>query len=360
MHVFTDASGKAFGVTVFLVREQGTVRESAIIMAKSCIKPKKLPKNYDKMPKLKLHATRLGIRLLSFVLTQLSLVIGTIHFWVDAKDIIYWLKSPKKQDRFIENRLEQLRKLPVHWIPGKENPADLASRGTTPENLRTSRLWWEGLQWLKESSSAWPSVESYDPDLDMPVPETSPNLHEFSMSVRVKEPTPKTLLDLPRFGFGNLPLAKAVMAIILKFCESNNPTRFEDMDYQHFIEWATKSKIQTSLRDQQKAFLFLIREAQQLNPPSEDAIQSLRMYQQNGIWRCQGRIHHSEATKDAKFPIYLPRRAEITRLIIQHAHIKAKHALPSELITILRQHFWFIKGLKLLQSILENNKETRC
>ena len=49
---------------------------------------------------------------------------------------------------FVQNRVAEIRSLlPVEsWrhIPGDQNPADVASRGTTPLELLVDRLWREG------------------------------------------------------------------------------------------------------------------------------------------------------------------------------------------------------------------------
>ena len=58
-----------------------------------------------------------------------------------------------KRKKWVYNRSVSIRKLtsPKWWrhVPGIENPADLASRGTTPISLASSQLWWEGPEWLK-------------------------------------------------------------------------------------------------------------------------------------------------------------------------------------------------------------------
>lgn len=38
-----------------------------------------------------------------------------------------------------------------YFIPGKENPADLATRGLSPMELAQNKHWWTGVDWLQES-----------------------------------------------------------------------------------------------------------------------------------------------------------------------------------------------------------------
>ena len=42
--------------------------------------------------------------------------------------------------------------------PGIENPADLGSRGVAATTIKTSRLWWQGPEWLNRSQE-WPSIK---------------------------------------------------------------------------------------------------------------------------------------------------------------------------------------------------------
>ena len=46
----------------------------------------------------------------------------------------------------------------VEWshVESADNPADLASRGVTPAELKDSSLWWHGPAWLTLPAKQWP------------------------------------------------------------------------------------------------------------------------------------------------------------------------------------------------------------
>ncbi|GFY15811.1 DUF1758 domain-containing protein [Trichonephila clavipes] len=46
----------------------------------------------------------------------------------------------------------------MQWghCPGKDNPADLLSRGTSAVKLAQNELWWHGPPWLKLTPDHWP------------------------------------------------------------------------------------------------------------------------------------------------------------------------------------------------------------
>ena len=41
-------------------------------------------------------------------------------------------------------------------VPGKENPADLGTRGADPSQLKNSKFLWVGPAWLTKDEKEWP------------------------------------------------------------------------------------------------------------------------------------------------------------------------------------------------------------
>ncbi|KAK9739421.1 hypothetical protein QE152_g9000 [Popillia japonica] len=62
---------------------------------------------------------------------------------------------------FVANRISIIQKSTpnVTWrhIPGKENPADLISRGKYPSDIIDNLEWWRGPSWLLQNENAYPS-----------------------------------------------------------------------------------------------------------------------------------------------------------------------------------------------------------
>ena len=79
--------------------------------------------------------------------------IQEIRCFSDSKVSLYWIMGETKEWKpFVENRVIEVRKLvpSLCWehCPGKDNPADLPSRGITPTELAGSKLWRYGPNWL--------------------------------------------------------------------------------------------------------------------------------------------------------------------------------------------------------------------
>ena len=162
LHAFADASKRAYAATVFIVQ---IGRPPRLIAAKSKVAPTKTVS----LPRLELCGTVLVVRLLKSVLEQLPSQPGALHCWSDSKVVLAWLDGhPSRWNTFVANRVsEVLTTFPnATWrhVPSADNPADCATRGFTPEQLRGSTLWWNGPSWLSSSSSSWPELAKKELD----------------------------------------------------------------------------------------------------------------------------------------------------------------------------------------------------
>ena len=77
-----------------------------------------------------------------------------VYNWVDSTTVLYWLKERGSWSQFVRNRVQQILLIgDAKWlyVPTKENPSDLGTRGVSPEKL--SSLWFNGSTWLKHKES---------------------------------------------------------------------------------------------------------------------------------------------------------------------------------------------------------------
>ncbi|KFD44704.1 hypothetical protein M513_14419 [Trichuris suis] len=89
----------------------------------------------------------------------MELEIDAVHCWADSKVALAWICSATKQWKpFIKNRVEEIQSLtePNSWRhgPGRENPADHATRGLALCKLVKERQWWNGPIWLESNEDA--------------------------------------------------------------------------------------------------------------------------------------------------------------------------------------------------------------
>ena len=82
-------------------------------------------------------------------------------------------------------------------------------------------------------------------------------------------------------------------------------------------------------------------------------VKQLRLYlDSDGIIRCGGRIHNAPLGYAAKFPYLLPKKHELTKLIVFDAHENQLHSGVNSTITQLKQKYWIPSIRQCVRSLL--------
>ncbi|GFY00703.1 uncharacterized protein TNCV_2140961 [Trichonephila clavipes] len=76
-------------------------------------------------------------------------------FWTDSQVTLRWIKGPSHRWKpFVANRVREIQSLtdPNSWFhcSGKDNPADLLTRGISVDALTTNSKWWNGSSFLRQ------------------------------------------------------------------------------------------------------------------------------------------------------------------------------------------------------------------
>ncbi|UYV63366.1 hypothetical protein LAZ67_2003863 [Cordylochernes scorpioides] len=99
-------------------------------------------------PRLELCASLLLAQLIRLVCTAMSLNINKVTLWSDSTIVLSWLASEHSRWKpYVSNRVKNIKELiPCRWkhVKGEDNPADLASRGISLDQLLDLELWWHG------------------------------------------------------------------------------------------------------------------------------------------------------------------------------------------------------------------------
>ena len=77
--------------------------------------------------------------------------------WIASMVALAWIQSDAHRwKQFVANRVNQIQELTgrEHWAhcPGKENPADLVTRGLFAEQLAASDMWLKGPKFIRNRS----------------------------------------------------------------------------------------------------------------------------------------------------------------------------------------------------------------
>ena len=153
---FCDASGKAFGTTIYMRCKKENQTMTNLIFSKSRIAPLK----ETSLPRLELLAVLIGARSINFVEKSLQLDIKKKILWTDSQCVLHWLKSQKILSPFVQRRINEIhsiKDIEFRYVSTDQNPADIASRSCTAEQLNESDIWWHGPRWLRDKANCWPT-----------------------------------------------------------------------------------------------------------------------------------------------------------------------------------------------------------
>ncbi|XP_064629239.1 uncharacterized protein LOC135488534 [Lineus longissimus] len=307
LHVFADASPKAYGAVAYLKCGGCT----SLVMAKTRVAPIKP----ISLPRLELMAALIGSRLLNYLHRNLKPLINIEHafLWSDSQIVLHWIHSEKKLPSFVENRVREIRACQVitrfKYCPTKDNPADILTRGMNASDLQNAILWWNGPHWLR--TSEWPQCELFDgkshtmdtdnADRD-PVVIVTNAVGEPDVDMRITN-----VIDPERYSSYTKLLR--ISALVLRFVANakKNPqlqnvgplTAGEIQDAETM--WIKHVQRQ-SYGDEIKTLMSKRRTAGPL-------VKQLRLFLDNdGILRAGGRLHNAPIDYGTKFPILIPSR----------------------------------------------------
>ena len=216
LHVFTDASLKAYGAVAYIQQDQGS---PSLVMSKSRAAPVK----QLTLPRLELKAAVLVAKRNSFVKTSLNFDCA-VQLWSDSQIILHWIASHKQLQPFVNRRFEEIRAISSCWkyCPSADNPADLLIRGITTEQLTSSDLWVHGPTWLP-IQPAWPIWDPTEVLLTCLELGCADDMH--SDQTESSQGPPATIARIADINnYGNLPKLLAVTAYVLQFTNNAKHT----------------------------------------------------------------------------------------------------------------------------------------
>ena len=345
LHVFCDASTKAFAAVSYLRVESCDRVVCAFVASKVRVAPLK-PMS---VPRLELQAAVLGVRLAQILRKEHDIQWQSVMFWTDSRTVLQWIRSDARQFKpFVAHRVGEILETstPVEWrwVPTRLNVADDATRGLSITDLQHGR-WQTGPEFLCLDRSEWPEETASDEVDDSALVEVKSQY----VGVTVKqEDLSQCLPDPSRFS-SYLRLVRAtvwVMRFVKNLLARRNGTS-PNVAKQLLVSEYRDAEVLWWKQVQKEAFSEELADLTAGRPVSANS--RLRQLSpgldDEGVIRLEGRIDLAVGVPcSAKRPVVIPPNHDFTRLLIHHHHILAGHHGQATVLNELRQRVWVLNG----------------
>ena len=74
----------------------------------------------------------------------------------------------------------------------------------------------------------------------------------------------------------------------------------------------------------------------------------------NGLWRCGGRLKNADMKYDTKYPYLIPKESYFAKLLVINSHEEVLHDDVKETLNNLRSEFWIPRSRNFIRKILHN------
>ncbi|XP_064631691.1 uncharacterized protein LOC135489981 [Lineus longissimus] len=258
---------------------------------------------------------------------------------------------------YVANRVNEIRDSSTpelwHHVPGKLNPADLASRGQSVKSFKKSEQWFRGPDFLWQAEGCWPNAEV------SALPEDDPEIKQKKLVgvIAVGERPPvvngRPLVDRLIHRYFSWNKLLRLVAILRKFVgylkDKSNVRREITTEELKGAELAVIKYVQGSEYAEEIADLQRCGRVKNTSP-----LKKLRPVLIDGILRVGGRLALAPISEDSKHPIILPKTNRVAEMLVLHFHQDTAHAGQEHVLARLHERFWIPKIRSKVRSMLRS------
>ena len=365
LHTFVDASQDAYGAVVY---SRATYKSGAVSIRFFAAKSRVAPLAATRIPRLELMATVLGLRMAGSISRVLNASLDQATFWSDSMNVLLWIRGRSRSFKpFVANRVGEIQTVtdPKQWryVSTNKNPADVLTRGLKLSELTKNENWRTGTDFLGHEESEWPAnkvfIEQGAAKVEVKksnseLPDHFNHLYDERAMITINQEHPSWRLNPKRFS--SWKRFTRVHAWVRRFVDNCRgrarqngelkPSEIEDTEVQ-----VIKSAQREAFPEE-----YLALQRRKELPKNSKLLAFRPRLDEEGQMRCDSRLKYAEfLSHDARFPIILPCKHQVTKLIVKYFHEKGNHASgTNQTLAVLSTRFWIISGR---EEILQWEKE---
>jgi len=378
---FGDASQRAYAAAIYLVGTHADGSKSShLALAKTRVAPMKMAQcagDYQTIVRLELLAALITARAAAHVkkgIERVTKVTG-VHFFTDSLiNLCRIRKGPSKYRLWVANRIEDILKLssPDDWhhCPGMMNPADLPSRGLTVEELKSSTLWWNGPDFIRNDKASWPTeaevhikedpeqrkiVELDEGDWKISVAFTS-NAQEEEQWIAPNWDFICSLMSRFEDWHKTVKMFACILKLSVcmhkKFWKKSFSTEERRATEKFLWKLTQKHHFETEHRCLTKGLGVTVKSGLAAYNPF--------LAKEEGLIRSNTRLSLSNLPEATRQAIILPKDCPIVMKFVLHKHKLHQHAGTSYLHALLKEEFLIPRGRQQIRKIIRTCLGRRC
>lgn len=344
LHVFCDGSEKAYAAVAYVRYVYGANEVSvSFLMSKA----RQVPIRggaLSTIPRIELNAARLAVSLGIEVRRESRQTFDREYFWSDSAVVLQYLRNEGKRfQRFVENRvnfiLENSCRDSWRFVPGRENVADVASRGLSASNFIKCSSWFTGPKFLRAAL----------------IPEfPCPASNNFPLEVRTKVlfTAVNTDITFEKLLFSTGCWRKLVFRVGV-FVEMLSYLRGGNANFPLSVEVKMQAECAILRFVQRKFFGSQIRclKSRQALPVRDPLTKFSPFLDKESIMRMGGRLSYCEVDYESKYPIILPNHSPVVEILVRYVHRTSGHFGGQYLLARLREKYHIIGVTVLIKRI---------